>query len=126
MQKKNIAVLFGGVSNEYEVSLRSVCSVLRSIDRAVYQPLPIGITRQGKWFYYPGAPEHIEADDWHEQPCCERAVLSPDGCLIRFTESGPLDVELYAVIPVLHGKTVRTAVCRGFCSFRASRSSAPA
>lgn len=104
MQKKNIAVLFGGVSNEYEVSLRSVCSVLRSIDRAVYQPLPIGITRQGKWFYYPGAPEHIEADDWHEQPCCERAVLSPDGCLIRFTESGPLDVELYAVIPVLHGK----------------------
>lgn len=53
MQKKNIAVLFGGVSNEYEVSLRSVCSVLRSIDRAVYQPLPIGITRQGKWFYYP-------------------------------------------------------------------------
>ena len=47
MEKKRIAVLFGGNSSEYEVSLQSASSVLENINREKYEVVPIGITRQG-------------------------------------------------------------------------------
>jgi D-alanine-D-alanine ligase len=49
MRKLTVAVLFGGRSGEHEVSLDSAASVLEAIDRARYDVLPIGITREGRW-----------------------------------------------------------------------------
>lgn len=43
MTKKNLAVLFGGCSPEYPVSLQSASAVLEHIDRSRYHVLPIGI-----------------------------------------------------------------------------------
>ena len=45
---KNLLVIFGGASSEYEVSLRSSASVLRNIDREKYNVLTLGITKEGK------------------------------------------------------------------------------
>ncbi len=45
-----VGVLFGGRSGEHEVSLTSAASVIESLDRAKYEVVPIGITREGRWF----------------------------------------------------------------------------
>jgi D-alanine-D-alanine ligase len=50
MKKKlRVGVIFGGRSGEHEVSLLSAASVLKAIDRTLYEVVPIGITKQGLW-----------------------------------------------------------------------------
>jgi D-alanine-D-alanine ligase len=48
-KKIRVGVLFGGRSGEHEVSLRSAHSVMRSLDPAKYEVVPIGITKDGRW-----------------------------------------------------------------------------
>ena len=54
MQKKKIAVIFGGNSTEYEVSLQSAFSVFENINHDKYDIIPIGITRNGDCYHYKG------------------------------------------------------------------------
>ena len=49
MNQLTLCVLFGGVSPEHEVSLRSAETVLSHLDRTRYRILPVGITRDGPW-----------------------------------------------------------------------------
>ncbi|MBV1858704.1 MAG: D-alanine--D-alanine ligase [Nannocystaceae bacterium] len=49
MSRTRLAVLFGGMSSEHEVSLRSARSVLDAIDQDRFDVLPIGIARDGTW-----------------------------------------------------------------------------
>lgn len=50
MKKQKIAVIFGGNSTEYEVSLQSATAVLKNINSERFDILPIGINRAGDWF----------------------------------------------------------------------------
>ena len=54
MKKLSVCILFGGVSPEHEVSLRSAESVLNNIDHDRYNVFPVGITREGDWVLYTG------------------------------------------------------------------------
>ena len=65
---KTILVLFGGCSTEYEVSLQSAYAVIQALDRSRYLPLTVGITREGCWLRYQGAPDHLISGDWQIQP----------------------------------------------------------
>ena len=50
MSKKiRVAVIFGGRSSEHSISCISAGSVLRALDRNLYDVVPIGITKSGKW-----------------------------------------------------------------------------
>ncbi|MEO8285931.1 MAG: D-alanine--D-alanine ligase family protein [Chloroflexota bacterium] len=49
VRKLRVGVLFGGQSNEHEVSLASARSVMRAMDPDKYEIVPIGITKQGLW-----------------------------------------------------------------------------
>lgn len=49
VKKICVGVLFGGRSGEHEVSLASARSIMDNIDRARYEVVPIGITKQGEW-----------------------------------------------------------------------------
>ncbi|WP_145027283.1 D-alanine--D-serine ligase VanG [Paenibacillus sp. Y412MC10] len=116
MQKKTIAVLFGGCSTEYEVSLQSAASVIDHLDKAKYELVLIGITREGAWLRYHGDPEEIRRDRWHQHPGCIPAFLPPSremggivelvGTEYRLT---PVDV----VFPVLHGKNGEDGTLQG-------------
>lgn len=44
-----MALLFGGQSEEHDVSLRSALTVMGALDPARYEVVPIGITRDGSW-----------------------------------------------------------------------------
>ncbi|MCL2070986.1 MAG: D-alanine--(R)-lactate ligase, partial [Oscillospiraceae bacterium] len=89
MAKKRIAILFGGASKDYNVSLRSAYSVLNGLSRAVYDIIPIGITKMGRWLYFPGDYSAILDGSWETDPDCCSAVLSPDplhGGLIKIID----------------------------------------
>ena len=52
MKKMNVCVLFGGMSPEHAVSLRSAESVLNNMDAEKYNIYPVGITKEGKWYLF--------------------------------------------------------------------------
>ena len=49
MNKRKIAIVFGGRSSEHDVSLMSAASVIRAINKERYELVYIGITREGEW-----------------------------------------------------------------------------
>ena len=56
MQSANkmcVALLFGGMSSEHEVSCVSVGNFVRNIDRSKYEVLTVGITKEGPLALYP-------------------------------------------------------------------------
>jgi D-alanine-D-alanine ligase len=50
MNRLKIAILFGGRSAEHEVSLQSAKNVIHALDREKYDPILIGIDKQGRWY----------------------------------------------------------------------------
>jgi len=117
MQKRKIAVIFGGCSPEYEVSLQSAYSVITHIDHARYEPILLGITRAGEWFRFSGALEKIRNDTWSNSADCVRAIISPSretqGVLIFETDNKISTVKLDAAMPVLHGKNGEDGTMQG-------------
>lgn len=59
-----LALLFGGRSSEYEVSLRSAATVIRGLRSPQYRLVFIGITREGQWKLFEGDPSSIPEDTW--------------------------------------------------------------
>ena len=49
MEKKTVAVLFGGQSSEHVVSCMSAANIVEQIDTDTYNLLLIGITEEGRW-----------------------------------------------------------------------------
>ena len=47
--KKRIAIICGGPSSEHEISCISAAGILSAIDRELFEPILIGITKSGKW-----------------------------------------------------------------------------
>ena len=113
--KPCIAVLFGGCSDEYEVSLHSAQAVLEALDRERYDLCMLGITRQGRWYRYEGPLEAIGADRWRGEGRCTPAVLSPDrgthGAVVLGEQVSR--VYLDAAFPVLHGKNGEDGTVQG-------------
>ncbi len=113
---KNVAVIFGGCSPEYEVSLESAFAVLENMDREKYNPVCIGISRQGDWFYFTGDIMKIKEDRWQEAGECLPACLSQsrcDRCLYVFEESNIVKLPLDGAFPVLHGKNGEDGTVQG-------------
>jgi len=48
-RKLRVAVLFGGRSAEHEISVLSARFVLESLDRERFEPVLVGITKDGRW-----------------------------------------------------------------------------
>ncbi|MEA4895273.1 MAG: D-alanine--D-serine ligase VanG [Oscillospiraceae bacterium] len=102
-----IAIIFGGCSSEYEVSLESAHSVLENIDRSKFEPIPIGITSDGEWFCFKGDIQKISDGTWCNPGDCVRAFISPDRNIHGLLSIGKDEIRniyLDAALPVLHGK----------------------
>lgn len=44
-----VAVIFGGRSSEHEISCISAGGILRALDPARYEPMAVGVTKDGRW-----------------------------------------------------------------------------
>lgn len=116
MAKIKAAVIFGGISREHELSLASATDVIANIPKDKYEVICIGITRKGRWLYYPGDVADIASGKWELNPDCTSAVISPDplhrGIIIL--ENGEASIRKIDVIfPVLHGKSGADGTIQG-------------
>ncbi len=62
MDRIRVGIIFGGRSGEHEVSLASAASILQAIDRSRFEPVPIGIAKDGRWLVG-GDPLRALAED---------------------------------------------------------------
>lgn len=104
MNKKTVAILFGGQSSEHEVSCVSAATIISNINKDSYDLLLIGITREGHWVKADSL-EDITSGVWVNSPVS--AILSPDatqkGFYITRGQTTTLQ-KIDVIFPVLHGK----------------------
>lgn len=107
MKKLSVCVLFGGVSPEHEVSLRSARSVLENMDAEKYNIFPVGITKDGDWVLF-GSTDYsmLTEGTWVDCEWNRRAALSPvrGQGLLSFENDCVVRERIDVVFPVLHGE----------------------
>ena len=106
MKKVNVCILFGGISPEHEVSLRSAESVLNNLDKEKYNIFPVGITKSGNWILYGGEDyAQLPTGRWEEHPKNRKAAISPirGQGLLSFEGDCVVREKIDVVFPVLHG-----------------------
>jgi len=116
MSTTKVAIIFGGASTEYDVSLNSAYSVITHLDPAKYQPILLGITRQGQWYLYNGPYENIANDTWFTPEHCTSAIISPNRKtkgILAFTEAGTITTHIDMALPILHGKNGEDGTIQG-------------
>ena len=116
MKKLSVCILFGGMSPEHEVSLRSAESVLNNIDKEKYNVFPVGIAKDGDWILFKGEDySMLPAGTWMTCEGNRRCAISPirgqgllcfeGDCVVRET----IDV----VFPVMHGENCEDGAMQG-------------
>lgn len=116
MGKRNVCVLFGGMSPEHEVSLRSAEAVLKNLDSEKYNIYPLGITHDGDWVLYGGTDySELPAGTWLQNPANRRATISPirGQGLLCFEGDGVVREMIDVVFPVLHGENGEDGTVQG-------------
>lgn len=114
--RKTIAVLFGGCSPEYNVSLKSAYAVIQEIDPVQYDIVLIGISERGDWFEFEGDMQMILDGTWCNDQRCVPVYVS-----LNSTEQGILVVRngklekrhIDIVLPILHGKNGEDGTVQG-------------
>lgn len=116
MKKLNVAVFFGGCSSEHSVSLQSASAILRNLNPETYHPIPVGITKEGDWFYATNGPQDMETDRWYQKNHGIPALLSPnrgDHGLLLLQQDGIRKLPVDVAFPVLHGKNGEDGTIQG-------------
>lgn len=112
-----VVVLYGGRSGEHEVSLKSAASVLKHLDRARFEVIPVSIDKTGRW-------------QWNDlariDPARAALPILPDapemrlargadgrGVLMPMTEGTTDPIEIDVVFPVMHGPLCEDGTMQG-------------
>ncbi len=101
---QNILVIFGGRSAEHEISIRSARNVIEALDKTIYNPIPVVISRSGAWYLLHSyiIPETmIAVDDNREQADLCMLLRRPNETIIS-TQNGK-SINIDAAFPLVHG-----------------------
>ncbi|WP_027415821.1 D-alanine--D-alanine ligase [Aneurinibacillus terranovensis] len=101
MSKQRLGIIYGGKSSEHEVSVHTALSIIRAVDRARYEVLPIYIHVDGRWAEGPWVeeiPEHVD-----------QLRYEPDNTPEILLLKNKLDV----VFPVIHGPNGEDGTLQG-------------
>lgn len=116
MNQLNVCILFGGISPEHAVSLRSAESVLNHIDKTRYHVLPVGITQEGRWFLFGGSDySELPSGAWLKNESNKPAAISPvrGQGLLTFDGDKVQQHRVDVVFPVLHGENGEDGAMQG-------------
>ena len=115
MNKKSVALLFGGASTEHVISCKSVMTFINNIPRDEYDVSLVGITMDGAWYLYEGDTALIPTDKWIDSPDKKEIFFSFGDCKGMFTiENGvktPVKADVF--LPVLHGQNGEDGTIQG-------------
>lgn len=105
----NVAILFGGISTEHDISLKSADNVIAALPRDRFTPVFIGIDRNGSWFHYTGDVADIITGAWEDHDC-NPVVLIPGrgdaarGGFLELVDGEFVELAVDVALPVLHGQ----------------------
>ncbi|MCL2265010.1 MAG: D-alanine--D-alanine ligase [Treponema sp.] len=113
---KKVGILFGGKSAEHEISLLSAKNIYDAIDRTKFEPVLIGIDKNGRWLLNDAQKFLLNADN------PSLVSLNPEGKTVSLStkDSSSLYAEgagtfnLDVVFPVLHGPFGEDGTVQGF------------
>ena len=110
---KTVAVLFGGRSSEYDVSLSSASGVLANINYEKYNVIRVGITREGAFWLFEDDNALIAKNEWMKGKVYPISLDLTDGCLSAERETGTEKIRVDVVLPVIHGKFCEDGTLQG-------------
>ncbi|MDZ8172305.1 D-alanine--D-alanine ligase family protein [Microbacterium xanthum] len=121
MDKRAVAVLFGGRSSEHSISSATAGGVLRAIDRDRFDVIPVGITREGAYVLEDDDPDKFALDPESMPEVVDNGtrIVWPDSTAsreLRVSDAagerslGSVDV----VLPILHGRFGEDGTVQGF------------
>lgn len=122
--KKRVAVLFGGQSDEHDVSLRSAQTIIDALDPAKYEVIQIGITREGHWLAGDDPMQALTAaspmfqlkrgvggkENNSDSASTATAVAVMGGTSLPSEFAGSVDI----VFPAIHGPMGEDGTVQGF------------
>ncbi len=104
MSRTKVGILAGGVSSEHEISVVSAGSLLSAIDRTRFEPILIGITKDGRWVSTP-----------HDQTFEIKNGILPEIKAGIVKSSGDLLDSVDVIFPMLHGPFGEDGTIQGLC-----------
>ena len=114
--KTSLMIIFGGNSNEHEVSLRSAAAVIEHTDKTKYDITCMGITKSGEWYLYNGPVSKIQSGEWERDiKNLTHVAIIPNGrssaflCLTGSMKQIRPDV----IFPVVHGQNCEDGRLQG-------------
>jgi D-alanine-D-alanine ligase len=116
LKKLQVCILFGGISPEHDVSLRSAESVLNHMDGEKYDILPVGITKEGQWILFGGTDYSLlPGGTWQDYEGNLPVAISPvrGQGLLCFEDSGIVCKHIDVVFPVLHDENGEDGAMQG-------------
>ena len=93
-----VALIFGGMSTEHEVSRLSAASILDNIKG--HDVVSLGITRKGEWYRTEASSEDIRSGKWEKLPKSPISIDFENKSFI--CEGKPLHIDV--CFPIVHGR----------------------
>ena len=112
-KKITLAVIFGGVSSEHDISCISAKGIVSNIDYSKYNLILLGITKDGRWFIFNDNIELLPEDKWLNSKSLVPAYISPDSSVHGIVTAKGEIIKLDCVFPVLHGKNGEDGTVQG-------------
>lgn len=117
MLKMNIAIIFGGDSNEHEVSVKSAYNIMCTLDMEKYNVIPVYISKKGEWFIYDGKISNML--NVNLEKVSYKGIISPDSRdkgIIKFLDGSYKVMPIDIAMPVIHGKNGEDGAIQGVLS----------
>ncbi len=117
MTKLNVAVIFGGDSNEHEVSMKSAYNIMCTLDVEKYNIIPVYISKRGGWYIYDGKISNML--NVNLEKVSYKGIISPDSTdrgLIKFLDGSYKVMTIDIAIPIIHGKNGEDGSIQGLLS----------
>ncbi len=110
-RKINLGIVFGGKSDEHEVSLSSARGVIDALDKEKYNIIPIAITKKGNWLIGDRGSQYLKLSDGSSKEggisvSQSQKLVSVSDKNLSLTniiegETGNSRIDL--VLPIIHG-----------------------
>jgi D-alanine-D-alanine ligase len=115
--KKKIALVFGGRSAEHEVSVISASYIYDAIDKNLFDPLLIGISKEGSWYHF------TDSDVFKKYKSITNAIMMGQNLvsLLSFHEKTYMlvlktqeKIALDCAFPIVHGTMGEDGTLQGY------------
>lgn len=102
--KPKIAVIFGGKSSEYSVSLSSTYSLYHHFPTDLFEPVYVAMDQQGKLFTGDFSANEIRDDLYKKNETCQQISIHPNQPSSFINLATNETIQVQAVFNLIHGK----------------------